>query len=136
LRTARLLAAAAGNRPTGKPLRELSLDLQVRLVHLGLAAARADDSPVVRSAGLIASTRIAGPAVLAPLLTDLDREPADEVVVTVLRLVAEHGLPGPGPGREGAAYTEAREQWLRQLQFLAVQHREGHVRVNAMQALG
>lgn len=136
LRTVRTLLAASGTRPQAAPLRALSGDLQRHLVHLGLASALADPAPRVRAAALVARVEAAGPGTLGPLLERLEEQHADLVAVTALRLVAEHGLPPPGPGLEGERYAELRERWLAQLHYHAVQHRQGWVRVNAMRALG
>lgn len=136
LRTVRLLEGATRGRADLPQLAALSRDLQTRLVHLGLASALRDPAPRVRAAGWTARVAAGGPAVLAERLARLEDEPDELVVVTVLRLVAGHGLPPRATDQDEQAYREAREHWLAQIHFHAVQHREGWVRATAMATLG
>ncbi len=136
LRTVRLLEAATRARAELPQLVALSRDLQVRLVHLGLASALVDPAPRVRAAAWTSSVAAGGPAVLSERLARLEEEPDELVVLTVLRLVAGHGLPPRAADQDEEDYRDAHERWLAQIHFHAVQHREGWVRATAMAALG
>lgn len=114
---------------------ELSRDVQRRCVEQALARALGDPVAAVRAAAIVACTRAAGTAVLGPILLQLDREPSDLVVLSVMRLVAEHGLPDKPEGLDEAAHEQLRERWLEHIYDIAVDAPDGQLRVHGMRAL-
>jgi hypothetical protein len=88
-----LTAAVGSGKPAGAPLAELALELERRCVRFGLAAALKDSDAIVRAAAVEASVRCAGPTVLDPILLQLQREPSPEVILRVMDLIREFGLP-------------------------------------------
>ncbi len=129
------LAAAVGARnDAGKPLLELSKELQRRCVRIALAAALKDKDPLVRAAAIEAAVRGAGLRMLDPILVQLAREPATEVLMRAMDLVRELGLPeGPIEG-SNATPEQARDVRLSAIYELLTRP-EGEVRVAAMRTL-
>jgi hypothetical protein len=129
------LASAVGLRnEAGKPLIALSEELQRRCVRLALAAALKDREPLVRAAAIEASVRGTDLHILDPILVQLAREPATEVLVRAMDLVRELGLPeGPIEGSK-ATPEQARDIRLAAIYDL-LQRPEGEVRVAAMRTL-
>ncbi|MFN0007576.1 MAG: hypothetical protein ACKVXR_06670 [Planctomycetota bacterium] len=133
--TAELAGAVGDQNVAGQPLLRLSEDLKRRCIRQALAKALLDVEPRVRAAAVEASVASAGTKVLDEFLLQLDRESSPEVLLRVVDLVREHGLPVGVP--EGAKMTEeeARERRLEALMDLLVRP-ETSVRVGAMRALG
>jgi len=133
--TAELAGSVGDRNDAGKPLLRLSEELQRRCIRQALAKALLDTEPRVRAAAVEASVASAGTNVLDEFLLQLDRENSPEVLLRVVDLVREHGLPVGVP--EGAKMTaeEARERRLEALMELLVRP-ETSVRVGAMRALG
>jgi len=129
------LAETAGwEEPEAKPLKELCLDLERRCVRQALARALKDPEPRVRAAALEASVRTVGPEILDPILSQLAREPAPEVLVRAMDLVREVGLPEAPPEGSNATAEQARRVRLAAIYDL-IDRPEGVVRVAAMRAL-
>jgi hypothetical protein len=138
-----LTAAVGRGKKAGAPLADLALELEKRCVRFGLAAALKDSEPIVRAAAVEASVRCAGQAVLDPILLQLQREPAPEVILRVMDLVREFGLPETPIATSvvdpNAAATLTVEQ-SRKARLSAIydllDRPEGSVRVSAMRTLG
>ena len=113
----------------------VSLDLERRLVRLALAAALKDPEPIVRAAGVEASVACAGLGVVDSMVLHLERESAPEVLVRVLAIVRERGLPNPPDELDAAARADWREHQLQALYTLLVTRPESEVHVAAMLAL-
>ncbi len=136
LRVASELADASGVRKVDRRLLEdLSADLQRRCVRQALAAALVDVEPVVRAAAVTASVTCAGTAALDPMLAQLRREPAPEVVIRVMQLVRDLGLPELPADLAPAEAQKIRHTWLGNIYSLLTDRPEGPIRVAAMQAL-
>lgn len=135
LRATSELAKSVGDRnDAGKPLLELSQDLQRRCVRQALAKALVDKEPRVRAAAVEASVASAGTKVLDEFLFQLDREDSPEVLLRVLELVRQHGLPTGVPEGSDVTPEVANEKRLKALMDLLVRP-ESSVRVGAMRAL-
>lgn len=136
-RVLRAVTALLGPRGrAGKDaLASLEKDLEGRLVRLALARSLGDEAPRVRAAALRASVECGGPALIAGFLLQLEREPAEDVLVTLCDLVREHGLPPDPPGLSPSDAAEVRRRQIAGLEALAVSHENGTVRVRAMEAL-
>src|SRR5262249_43249355 len=94
-----LVAAIGAGKPAAAPISDLALELERRCIRYALADALKASEGIVRAAAVEAALRSAGTGVLDPILLQLDNEPAQEVVVRVLDLVREVGLPdGPFHG--------------------------------------
>lgn len=136
LRVTSELAGARGLRSDdAKALLDLSLDLQQRCVRQALAAALIDREPWVRAAAVQASVDCAGLGALDPMLSQLRREPAPEVVIRVMHIVRDRGLPDVPAELGPEAAARIRNAWLGSIYSLLLERPEGPVRVAAMQAL-
>lgn len=135
LRATAELADSVGDRnDAGQPLLRLSEDLQRRCIRQALAKALVDAEPRVRAAAVEASVASAGTNVLDEFLLQLDRESSPEVLLRIVDLVRQHGLPkGVPPGSKVTAEV-ARDLRLKALMDLLVRP-ETSVRVGAMRAL-
>lgn len=147
----RVLTALAGLLGSAEPeqagyaeLLEVVLDFQRRTIEFALWQAydRPESSGRVRAAAVTASVEARGVPMLArfvgtTLATERRRgtERDAELVVEVLRLVAELGLPSSLEGVDDEELRDLRNSWLSQLVALAVEDPESHVRIKAMQAL-
>ncbi len=141
-----LSAAVGTGKKAGAPLADLALELEKRCVRFGLAAGLKDVEPIVRAAAVEASVRCAGPEVLDPILLQLQHELTPEVIVRVMDLVREFGLP-PGPiaaaitgqGAESGAGATLTVEQSRKARLSAIyellDRPEGSVRVSAMRTL-
>jgi hypothetical protein len=130
------LARAAGlNNTAMEPVWRLSANLQRECVRLGLAAGLLDREPIVRGAAIEASVTCAGTRILIPILAQIAREPSSEVLVRVLRLVRDAGLPEAPAGTTPAEAQHMRETWIGAIYGLLQTRPEGEVRVSAMLAL-
>jgi hypothetical protein len=93
------------------------------------------ESPPVRAAAVMASTRAFGGQALAGLVDQVTRETEPQVQAAVLRAVRVYGLPTP----QGLAPTEVERlhlRWTESIVGLAVGRLDPRVRVAAMGALG
>lgn len=135
-----LVAAIGAGKPAAAPIADLALELERRCIRFALTDALKDSDPFVRAAGVDAAVRCAGAGILDPILLQLDNEPAQEVIVRVLDLVREVGLPdGPLHGNisGGAQFTPEQAKMARLGSIYKVVGRpEGWVRVSAMRTLG
>jgi hypothetical protein len=137
-----LSAAAGWGKKSAAPLADLALELERRCVRFGLAAGLKDTEPIVRAAAVEASVRCAGPSVLDPILLQLQREPTPEVILRVMDLIRELGLPttpiATQPVAPNAETTLTPEQ-SRKARLAAIfdllDRPEGSVRVSAMRTL-
>jgi hypothetical protein len=136
LRLSSELADASGVRDEDqRALEDLSLELERRCVRQALAAALVDTDPIVRAAAVTASVTCAGRAALDPMLSQLRREPAPEVVIRVMQLVRDLGLPDFPAELAPEAAKRIRHGWLGNIYSLLTDRPEGPIRVAAMQAL-
>jgi len=136
LRATAELASAAGTRnDAAKPLQNLSEDLQRRCIRQAIAKALIDKEPRVRAAAVEAAVASAGTKVLDEFLLQLDRENSPEVLLRIVDLVREHGLPQGVPENSKWTPEMARDRRLRALIDLLVRP-ETSVRVGSMRALG
>lgn len=133
--TAELAGAVGDQNDAGKPLLRLAEDLQRRCIRQALAKALVDAEPRVRAAAVEASVASAGTNVLDEFLLQLGRENSPEVLLRVVDLVREQGLPTGVPEGSKMTAEEARERRLEALMDLLVRP-ETSVRVGAMRALG
>ena len=120
----------------GDVLAALVLDLERTCVRRALASALLDPEAVVRAAAVEAAVDCAGPEVLGPVLAQLGRERSTEVLLRVLALVAEHGLPAPPAELAPEAAAQWPERMLGTIYGMLVQRSESVIRVAAMQTLG
>jgi hypothetical protein len=137
--TVDLAATIGAGKKAAAPIADLALELERRCVRFALADALKDTDPIVRAAAVGAAVRCAGTDVLDPILLQLENEPAQEVVVAVLDLVRDVGLP------QGTLHGNiAGQQWTPEQAKMArlgaiykvVGRPEGWVRVSAMRTLG
>jgi hypothetical protein len=132
--TVEFAASAKGDVPGVEPLRNLSVELQRRCIRQALAAALLDPAPLVRAAAVEAATRCAGPQVLESVLVQLERERSPEVLLGVLRLVRESGLPAAS-----SEHTQAEQAAIHDLELSVLYNllgnTDGEVRVAAMLTL-
>lgn len=134
-----LVAAVGTGKAAGAPIADLALELERRCIRFALADALKDSDPFVRAAAVEAAVRCAGTGVLDPILLQLDNEPSPEVVVRVLDLVREVGLPeGPLHGTVSEKPLSPEEAKMARLAaiYKVVGRPEGWVRVSAMRTLG
>jgi hypothetical protein len=130
-----LTRSAGLNNHAMAPVWRMSESLQRTCVRLGLAAGLTDHEAVVRAAAIEASVVCAGTRVLIPVLAQLGHEPSTEVLVRVMKLVREAGLPEPAPELSTAEREAARTSWLGAIYQLVQGRTEGEVRVSAMLTL-
>ncbi|MCH2107680.1 MAG: hypothetical protein MK291_13690, partial [Planctomycetes bacterium] len=107
----------------------LAAHLRVRLVEEGLYSALGDPSDIVRSAGLGATVQLFGPAAMTGYLVQPMPGWSDTVILGLVDLVADHGLPDPGQA------SAARSKCLVTLLSWAVDHPVERVRARSMLAL-
>jgi hypothetical protein len=130
-----LLNGLGARAPARPPLERLSRAAQKVCIELALAEALGDPAPLVRAAALRSSVEAVGTGVLAPILLQLDREQSIEVQAAVMVLVAERGLPDVPASLDEAAAERLRERWLEVIYERAVGQPDGHLQLQAMQAL-
>lgn len=136
LRVASELSDASGVRPDdAELLRHLSYELQRSCTRQAIAAALLDTDAIVRAAAVEASVDCAGTTALDPMLAQLRREPAPEVVIRVMHLVRDRGLPEIPPDVPADAAQKIRLTWMGNIYSLLSDRPEGPIRVAAMQAL-
>jgi hypothetical protein len=136
LRVASELSDASGVRDAdAKLLTHLSYELQRRCARQSLAAALLDTEPLVRAAAVEASVDCAGLSALDPMLAQLRREPAPEVVIRVMHLVRDRGLPEIPADVPPDAALKIRRTWMSNIYSLLSDRPEGPIRIAAMQAL-
>lgn len=133
--TVDLTRAAGLNNQAMAPIWRLDANLQRTCVRLGLAAGLVDREPIVRAAAIEASVACAGTRVLIAILAQIGREPSSEVIIRVLRLVRESGLPEPPAELTPAEQELARKSWIAAIYHLLEGRTDGEVRVAAMLAL-
>ncbi|HVS18160.1 MAG TPA: hypothetical protein VMT18_06130 [Planctomycetota bacterium] len=132
------------------PLREINLTLQRLTVSRALIRALTDRLPFerqgsnpgwgdarVRGAAVQAWVQAGGTLALADFLQQLDpREEIEiDVLLAILRSVAQVGLPAGIPGVSPADVRRLEERWIEALMRYALDHPDGRVRVAAMRAL-
>ena len=147
LRGAALLEAAgdAGDARLA-PLRATIDGLERRCIHGALLAALTDrpptervgshpgwNSPLVRAAAARSAVQVFGDQVLANYLARLDGQP-DEVLMAVLQLIGEQGLPHPD-GIPDEEWPKVRASWIEAVLRQGTDHPDGRVRVQALSAL-
>jgi hypothetical protein len=130
-----LVRAAGLSDPEFDAVRRLDQDLQAVCVRRALASALLDKDAVVRAAAAEGSVECAGNAVLVPMLAQLPREAAPEVVTRVLHLVARHGLPGAPADLAPEQALALRERSIDSIYAIVVERPDSRVRVAAMLAL-
>ena len=136
LRASAELAGAVGDEnEAGKPLLRLVEDLERRCIRQAIAKALLDTEPRVRAAAVEASVASGGRDVLDEFLGQLDRENSAEVLLRIVDLVREHGLPTGVPEGVALSAEAVHEKRLEALMNLLVRP-ETSVRVGAMRALG
>ena len=149
--TRRVLPALAGLMAGGEPgqagydeLAATVLDFQRRAVEYSLWEAydRRQPSSRVRAAAVTASVEAGGRTMLARFVGStlaaerrFGRERDGELLVAILRLVAEEGLPEALEGIEPGEFESLQEEWLGQIVAVAVEDYDSQVRVQAMKAL-
>ncbi|MBI5364446.1 MAG: hypothetical protein HZA53_14810 [Planctomycetes bacterium] len=116
-------------------LSKTATELERRLVRQSLAAALKDPEPIVRAAAVEASVACAGVRVLDSMLLHLDREPAPEVLVRLLTIVRDRGLPDAPAELSAKERSAWREHQLDALYALLFTRPEGEVHAAAMLAL-
>lgn len=132
------------------PLRETLLRLQRLTVSRALTAALTDrlpyersgsdpgwGNPRVRGAAVQAWVQAGGALALAEFLQQLDprREIEVDVLLAILRGVAQVGLPEEIPGVSASDAALLRERWIEGLVGFALDHPDSRVRVAAMRGL-
>lgn len=123
------------DRPARERLERTALDLERRAVRQGLALSFKDRDPLVRAAAVEAAVSCAGIEVLDSMLQQLDREPSPIVVVRVLEMLHQRGLPPP-PKELGASQAPAwREGQLGAIYQLLLVRPQSDIHVAAMQVL-
>ncbi len=136
LRVASELSNASGVRDAdAKILTHLSYELQRRCARQSLAAALLDTEPLVRAAAVQAAVDCAGLAALDPMLAQLRREPSPEVVIRVMHIVRDRGLPEVPAEVPPEAALKIRRTWMGNIYSLLSDRPEGPIRIAAMQAL-
>lgn len=121
--------------PARERMQRTSLDLERRAVRQAIAIAFKDKEPVVRAAAVEAAVECAGVGVLDSMLQQLDREPAPVVLVRVLRLVRERGLPPPPADAPAEDRSRWRDGQLAAIYQLLYSRPQSEIHVAAMQAL-
>ena len=107
----------------------LSRHLRKRLIEEGVRTALADSSDLVQAAGLRSLVTIHGPVALSGFLNKPRIGWSDTIVVGLVDLVAQYGLPVRGTS------PEVKEAQLTSLLEWAVDHPAARVRVRSMIAL-
>jgi hypothetical protein len=133
--TVDLTRASGLNSPAAVPLGRLNASLQRVCVRRALAAGLVDKEDVVRAAAIEASVACAGNAVLLPILQQLGHEPSADVIVRVMKLVRDVGLPEPSDSLAPEEREKARNAWLAELVRVLETRTEGDIRVGTMLAL-
>jgi hypothetical protein len=135
------LAAAVGSgNKASAPLGALARDLEKLCVRLALTDALKDQEPLVRGAAVEAVVRCAGREVIDTILLQpaFKNEPSPDVLVRVVDLVREVGLPEGPIGGPDSGNTLTPEQ-SRRARLAAIydllDRPEGRVRTSAMRAL-
>jgi hypothetical protein len=135
LATVDLTRAAGLNNPAMAPLLRMNENLQRTCVRLGLAAGLSDHEPIVRAAAIESSVACAGTRCLIPILAQIGGEPSIEVLVRVMQLVREYGLPEPPAELAPADRNHLRESWIAAIYHLLDTRPETELHVAAMLAL-
>jgi len=131
----RLLSAATSLREQANDdedkaeLLTLSRHLRLRLVEEGLLSSLSDSSDLVRAAGLRSMVRLVGPQAMTGLLSQPMPGWSDTVILGLVDLVAEYGLPDEG------VPVNVRGMCLRSILGWAVDHPAARVRTRSMLAL-
>ncbi len=123
------LMGRAPDLPSEDRLRALTRHLRVRLVEEGLFSALSDSSDLVRAAGLRSVVKIGGPDAMTGLLSQPMPGWSDTVILGLVDLVAQYGLPG------GEDSELVRGKCLASLLGWAVDHPAARVRARSMIAL-
>jgi len=110
-------------------LQSLASHLRVRLVEEGLYSALSDPSDLVRSAGLRSTVKLFGPGALVGYLSQPMPGWSDAVILGLVDLVAEHGLPDTGQS------AGLRSRCIVTLLSWAMDHPAERVRARSMLAL-
>jgi hypothetical protein len=113
----------------------LNEHLQRVCVRQALAGALLDPEPIVRAMAVQASVASGGKTVLDLVLRQLGKETSPVVLVRIMHLVRDLGLPEVPPDVAPEDRDRVREAWLAQIYGLLTKAPDGAVRVSAMQAL-
>ncbi len=113
---------------------ELTRHLESLCVRRALAAAIEDKDDWVRAAAIRGIARTGGARAFdAVLYTQFRTERSPRPLRSTLEVLAEYGLPRAEPG--GRALTHTDEEWIESVKRLAIEHRDGALRVRAMHTL-
>jgi hypothetical protein len=120
-----------------KPLENLVLDLERRVVRLSLIRGASDSSPLVRATAVEASVRALGSERLAMEILRLGRgDEAEEVHLMILTLLRARGLPQTDFEAQPKLGQSQRDGQLALVYGIAVGHPADRVRISAMMTLG